>query len=386
MALVVQKPRLSWSEQDIDSAPKDCAALCLSGGGFRAMVFHLGALRRLNELGVLRHFDVVSSVSGGSITAAQLGLTWSQLTFDDDGVAANLDDLVVEPIMKLAQERMDAEVFALGVVTPGRSAAQELSRCLARKLFGESTLQDFPSGAGAPEFVINATSLQTGNLFEFGRDRQGDEGVGYWTNPDTPISLAVAASCAFPPILSPLEIRPYGTFDSSTRGKLDQHPYEVRHELADGGLHDNLGLELAWRRCRTVIISDGGRGLSHDPDPHDDKLRHGIRAATILDQKVRTLRKRQIVQGFRSADPVLGRNGTYWSIQSEIGSYKGLEDPLGFTQRTSAPLWTIKTRLQGLTTWQVEDLVDWGYVISDAALRTHVSDVAKPAWSQRKLT
>src|SRR5437762_1106182 len=47
-------------------------ALCLSGGGFRATLFHLGALRRLNELGVLGHVDTVTSVSGGSIMSAFL--------------------------------------------------------------------------------------------------------------------------------------------------------------------------------------------------------------------------------------------------------------------------------------------------------------------------
>ena len=44
-------------------------ALCLSGGGYRAMLFHVGALWRLNELGLLPRLDRVSSVSGGSITA-----------------------------------------------------------------------------------------------------------------------------------------------------------------------------------------------------------------------------------------------------------------------------------------------------------------------------
>jgi len=47
-------------------------ALCLSGGGFRAALFHLGALRRLNELGILSTVDTISSVSGGSIMAAYL--------------------------------------------------------------------------------------------------------------------------------------------------------------------------------------------------------------------------------------------------------------------------------------------------------------------------
>jgi NTE family protein len=50
--------------------------LCLSGGGYRAMPFHLGAVWRLNEFGLLRKLVRISSVSGGSITAGVLGLAW----------------------------------------------------------------------------------------------------------------------------------------------------------------------------------------------------------------------------------------------------------------------------------------------------------------------
>jgi hypothetical protein len=54
------------------------------------MVFHLGALIRLNEAGLLGRLDRVSSVSGGSITAACLGQNWNELGFGADGRAANL--------------------------------------------------------------------------------------------------------------------------------------------------------------------------------------------------------------------------------------------------------------------------------------------------------
>jgi len=46
---------------------EDLTGLALSGGGFRATLFHLGAFWRLNELGYLPNLDRVSSVSGGSI-------------------------------------------------------------------------------------------------------------------------------------------------------------------------------------------------------------------------------------------------------------------------------------------------------------------------------
>ena len=50
------------------SLPK--IGLALSGGGFRASIFHLGVIRRLEELGIMKQVSVVSSVSGGSIVAA----------------------------------------------------------------------------------------------------------------------------------------------------------------------------------------------------------------------------------------------------------------------------------------------------------------------------
>jgi NTE family protein len=77
--------------RDIGDAPERRVqpgiALCLSGGGYRAMLFHLGALWRLNELGFLPRLDRVSSVSGGSITAGALGHAWPRLDLDEGGVA-----------------------------------------------------------------------------------------------------------------------------------------------------------------------------------------------------------------------------------------------------------------------------------------------------------
>jgi NTE family protein len=72
---------------------EDGIGLCLSGGGFRAMLFHLGAFTRLNELGLLRRLDRVASVSGGWIAAGALAVAWNDLNFDDAGVATNLPEL-----------------------------------------------------------------------------------------------------------------------------------------------------------------------------------------------------------------------------------------------------------------------------------------------------
>src|SRR5215218_1741344 len=78
--------------------PEPGIALCLSGGGYRAMLFHLGALWRLNEAGYLPRLDRVSSVSRGSMTNGALANAWARLDFDDAGVARNFGPALVDPV------------------------------------------------------------------------------------------------------------------------------------------------------------------------------------------------------------------------------------------------------------------------------------------------
>jgi hypothetical protein len=80
--------------------------LCLSGGGYRAMLFHVDALWRLNELGWLPRLAFVSSVSGGSITAGLLARNWRRLNFTQD-VADNFSTVVVRPLRTLAGRTSD---------------------------------------------------------------------------------------------------------------------------------------------------------------------------------------------------------------------------------------------------------------------------------------
>src|SRR3712207_1443974 len=73
--------------------------LAMSGGGFRAMLFHAGALMRLNELGLLSKIERISSVSGGSIAAGHLAVVWRALgTPDTSGSFAQFKAAYVAPI------------------------------------------------------------------------------------------------------------------------------------------------------------------------------------------------------------------------------------------------------------------------------------------------
>ena len=73
-------------------------ALCLSGGGYRAALFHLGAIRRLNEFGILSRLAIISSVSGGSILNGVLAASWKSLAPNSTGVFQNFDDGVAVPL------------------------------------------------------------------------------------------------------------------------------------------------------------------------------------------------------------------------------------------------------------------------------------------------
>jgi predicted acylesterase/phospholipase RssA len=73
LGLSREQTKLITPTREVKDQPVEGIALCLSGGGYRAMLFHLGTLWRLNEFGLLFRLQRISSVSGGSITGAILG-------------------------------------------------------------------------------------------------------------------------------------------------------------------------------------------------------------------------------------------------------------------------------------------------------------------------
>ncbi len=204
------------------SEPREGIALCLSGGGYRAMLFDLGSIIRLNELGQLRTIARISSVSAGSITAGVLGQAWRELDFSTGPVARNLAELVVAPIRKLAGRTIDNPAIIWGLLRPDRTIAQMLASYYDEYLFGGKTVQELPDDATGegPRFVINATNVQTGKLFRFSRPYEGDYSVGLWRNPSTRLADAVAASSAYPPTLSPYTSRPSATSTSRPQARI----------------------------------------------------------------------------------------------------------------------------------------------------------------------
>ena len=332
------------------------------------MLFHLGALKRLNEAKLLVTLDRISSVSGGSITAATLGMRWAELEWRDQ-VATKLDELVVEPVRELARHTIDVGSAVAGLL-PFTSAGKRVAHAYGEHLFGDATLQALPADGSGPRFVICATNLESGVLFRFSRPYVADWRVGRVLNPDIRLADAVAASSAFPPVLSPFDID-LSDADWTTDEDNDLGTSEYRGEisLSDGGVYDNLGLETVYKRCATVLVSDGGGQAPDDPDPPHDWPRQMLRVLKVIDNQVRDLRKRQTVASYK-----LGlREGTYWGIRSHVADY-GLGDPLDAPPKQTLRLAEIPTRLAELGDPDQERLINWGYAISDTAIRTWVDE------------
>jgi NTE family protein len=219
--------------------------LCLSGGGFRAMLFHLGAFRRLNELGLLSRLDRIASVSGGSIAAGALAVAWPELEFDPAGVVTNFDAKVAVPILNLSTKRIDVPAILLGIL-PFVNGAARAAAAYDKFLFRGKSLQDLPDH---PRFSFTATSLQSGVLWRFAKEYAADWRVGRWAAPKLPLTDVVAASAAFPPYLSPAYVDvPENAITSQSGSDLYGSAYTGRLCLTDGGVYDNLGLEPVWKR------------------------------------------------------------------------------------------------------------------------------------------
>jgi len=372
---------------------EDHIAVCLSGGGYRAMLFHTGVLWRLIELELLspiNHtvkppggrpktigtFKRISSVSGGSIISAMLGLKWTALRFNSGQLIESYVEEVVDPIRKLAGKTLASDsaegiVRVLGdIIFPG-SVNEHVAAAYDKYLFRKAKLNQLPAD---PRWVINASNLQSGSLWRFMSPYMRDWKVGKSIRTDkVTIAEAVAASSAFPPMLAPAVFR----FDESDfvpntgapgEDNLQRPPFTTRVELADGGVYDNLGLETAYKRYRTLLVSDAGAPFKADEDVPTNWAGLGKRVIDVVDNQVRSLRKRLLLNSLVAGE----RRGAFWAIDADISQFPApgtLPCPYERTRKLAA----IGTDLGAKDAKTQKQLINWGYAICDAAVRTHLS-------------
>src|ERR1044072_1699241 len=179
--------------------------LALSGGGFRATLFHLGVIRFLYEADLLRRVRRIASVSGGSVMAAHLVLNWEKYTGDAEGFDSAAQAVVAfvgsDVRGRVVRRWLLAWLTVLPrVVRRHRFTITNLLQGEYRSLYKNAKLKALGEGlsdnAPRPEIFINCTSLNTGAPCRFGQ-----YGFSWYENdvekkiaaPETDVSLAVAA-------------------------------------------------------------------------------------------------------------------------------------------------------------------------------------------------
>jgi predicted acylesterase/phospholipase RssA len=273
------------------NGPKNIA-LCLSGGGFRATFFHLGTIKALQRSNLLGRVSHIFSVSGGSIVAAHLVLNWSKYCGDSNAFAK-----VVRHLYKFGKRDVRGRVVRRWILTCnlprklskyGLGPTDHLEREY-RGLFSNKSFADIESGA--PKLYVLATNLITGQLTSFSKDGYAieDQVNTLLDSNYIPLSLAVTASSAFPPMFPPVRVTPESLkvpHESFTAPILPSP-----HLLTDGGVYDNLGFEKAALMMQRgelpadlmILVSDaGGPLLTNIRDEFSWPISRGVRTADLL--------------------------------------------------------------------------------------------------------
>jgi len=355
-------------------------ALALSGGGYRAVLFHCGAFLRLNEMAILSRVARISSVSGGSIAAGRLALKWPDLAMDAQGrFDGSLLDQVIGPLRRFCGQALDVAATLRGALNPFKTAGDELIQAYRSKLKFGVPLKDLI--AKGPRFVFNATNYATGTSFRFSAPYCGDYRIGLIYKHDFDLATAVACSSAFPPVFAPIELDVDPSKFEHTLGAdlFADEAFRRRLSLADGGIYDNMGLETVWGRYTTVLVSDGGKPFELNPEPGGG-LKQLSRVADIGLNQALALRKRFLIDAFQAGK----KAGTYWGIGTLVDDYGlGLES-LEVAPAMTAKLRSMRTRLNSFSEQEQEELINWGYAVCDAAIRSHASELVEAGTSSAK--
>jgi NTE family protein len=281
--------------------------LALSGGGSRAIAFHLGCLRALHQIGVLDRVAVISTVSGGSVIGALYAVHQGSFSAFESRVHDLLARGLVRPAVRtmfttteglkalscwLLLVLVNGSVFVAslllrwgsfifapkkrrvghlnGFQSPLRRFASRttiLRRVFDEDVFEGKRLRDLP--ADGPLLIVNAADLRTGSAFYYSAKDSGSWRLGKLADTEITLGKAVAASAAFPLLLPALD--EYLAFN-----RKDGSRHVERVSLTDGGVYDNLGLAPLWpdrdpvvslnvSQVDTIICCRAGYGLRFDP-------------------------------------------------------------------------------------------------------------------------
>ena len=276
--------------------------VALSGGGYKGAAYHIGTLRALHRLGVLDKVDVISSASGGSITAAYYALNKDDYEEFERGFIKSLSKgvlwssylylgivlfllLATSVAMGHLTASLTGYFFPYRPILSGVCAAlggvitfffllilflkysfvtmptsKFASRLYDKIFFKKKTLSDLPD---SPLLCINSTNIATQVPFYFSKTAMGEYayrvgGRSIFNADHFPIASAVMASTCVPGF-TPITIDKKHLIEEY--GNCPNKPEPPK--LIDGGTYDNQGThKLCHRKSRFhtdfIIVSDAG--------------------------------------------------------------------------------------------------------------------------------
>jgi len=261
--------------------------LALSGGGHRAAVFHLGVLSFLAEQGLLENVKHLSTVSGGSVV---MGLIYklNNYKFPDSKTYLNVILPQLRPYFTDYSLQGSAIMNMLKKLTfINRNSI--LSYTLKRDWKIDANMQDI---ADDPVWSINATVLETGKSWRIEKQKMGTYDLGYVSYPELDLADAIAASAGFPIGIGPFRLD-VDRFDFMPKGFVDTKSLL----LYDGGLYDNLGIEVLVKKNFTsfaksidfVMLSDASKPFENKSVSYFGRVGRIIDAST---EQIRSLKVR----------------------------------------------------------------------------------------------
>jgi NTE family protein len=326
--------------------------LCLSGGGYRATLFHVGAARRLWELGILQQVRTISSVSGGSIFAAKL----AAVAMPDDKKPGleihDFDKQVAKPAREVTRHSVRTLPFILTLpfnwLLPGPRA--RMFRWLLGRRLPKEQISALPE---SPRFAICATDLTHGVNWVFSRDQAGS----YSSNDRNEVGRhsiagAVAASACFPPFFGPV---PVGS-------RLAGSP---RVTLSDGGVYDNMGLEPVWSSHANMLVSDAGAPFQRRSykTPWGRLMRYSF----VLQKQSHSLRLRMLHDGLRG-----DYKWAFWDLEAEKPRADGYSQSL-INERIAR----VRTDLDRFTEPEQKVLENHGYWAADERVQEYLPHLVR---------
>ena len=347
-------------------------ALCLSGGGFRAALYHLGALRRLNELGILADVDTVSAVSGGSILAAHLVERLPEWPAKGE-IVEDWDGQVAEPFRAITSQNFRTGPVLRRLLPWNWTKPESGIQALARRYQSHITSAKLGDLPDQPRYIFCATDMVYGRFWVFEKRGAGRFDTDLSPRPKWPVANAVAASSCFPPIFAPMAVRmspgPDGRQAGTARPPKRQ---ENRGHLTDGGTYDNTGVEAVWEDHATILVSDGGG--TFDTRWRNSWLWRLRRYPAIANARVRVVQKRWLFASFR-ADIF---DGTIWGIDEPKWDLQGLGLSDAYPRELVETLIAqIRTDLDAFSEGEQKVLENHGYLTAEAAIRARTPHLPK---------